>query len=81
MQVLYLLQFTRPGRPLTFMGGEFGQPLAFDPYKEMDWACLGHPLHRNLDRYTAALGAVYSRHPALHRGGYRPVLQLSLRHI
>lgn len=75
MQVLYLLQFTRPGRPLTFMGGEFGQPLAFDPYKEMDWACLGHPLHRNLDRYTAALGAVYSRHPALHRGGYRPVLQ------
>ena len=79
MQVLYLLQFTRPGRPLTFMGGEFGQPLAFDPYKEMDWACLGHPLHQNMDFYTAALGALFRTHPALHRGEYCPVLQMDDR--
>lgn len=68
-QVLYLMQFTRPGVPLTFMGGEFGQPLAFDPYKEMDWACLGHPLHAALNNYCAALGALYAAHPALHRPG------------
>lgn len=71
MQLLYLMQFTRPGRPLTFMGGEFGQTLAFDPYKEMDWACLGYSLHRDMDSYTAALGALYRSHPALHRGGFR----------
>lgn len=71
MQLLYLMQFTRSGRPLTFMGGEFGQTLAFDPYKEMDWACLGYSLHRDMDSYTAALGALYRSHPALHRGGFR----------
>lgn len=71
MQLLYLMQFTRPGRPLTFMGGEFGQTLAFDPYKEMDWACLGYSLHQDMDSYTAALGALYRSHPALHRGGFR----------
>lgn len=70
MQVLYLMQFTRPGCPLTFMGGEFGQTLAFDPYKEMDWAGLGHPLHRDMDSYTAALGELYRTHPALHRGEF-----------
>lgn len=75
MQVLYLLQFTRPGLPLTFMGGEFGQPLAFDPYKEMDWACLGHPLHQAMDSYTTALGELFCTHPALHRGGFAPLLQ------
>lgn len=75
MQVAYLLQFTRPGRPLTFMGGEFGQPLAFDPYKEMDWACLGHPLHQAMDSYTAALGELFCAHPALHRGGFGWALQ------
>lgn len=75
MQVLYLLQFTRPGRPLTFMGGEFGQPLAFDPYKEMDWACLGHPLHSAMDSYTAELGALFAARPALHRGHFRWVLR------
>lgn len=79
MQVLYLMQFTRPGRPLTFMGGEFGQTLAFDPYKEMDWACLSHPLHRDMDSYTAALGELYRTHPALHRGDFRWIWQDSRR--
>ena len=79
MQVLYLMQFSRPGRPLTFMGGEFGQPLAFDPYKEMDWACMGHPLHTAMDSYTAALGGLFTTHPALHRGSFRWVLRDSER--
>lgn len=79
MQLLYLMQFTRPGRPLTFMGGEFGQPLAFDPYKEMDWACLGHPLHSSMDSYTASLGGLFTTHPALHRGYFAWVLRDSER--
>lgn len=64
-RLLYLYQYARPGKKLNFMGNEFGQFRAFDPYRELDWNLLGFPAHKALDDFCAALGAFYAGHPAL----------------
>lgn len=68
-RLLMLLQYTRPGRPLTCMGVEFGCPAAFTPFGEPDWAAAGRWPHRDLAACTRALNALHAAHPALHDPG------------
>ena len=53
-RLLYLLQYTRPGRPLNFMGNEFGCPAPFTPFREPDWAAAAAPPQRALAAFCRA---------------------------
>lgn len=68
-RLLYLLQYTRPGRPLNFMGNEFGCPAPFTPFREPDWAAAAAPPHRDLAAFCRALNALHAAHPALRDPG------------
>ena len=68
-RLLYLLQYTRPGRPLNFMGNEFGCPAPFTPFREPDWAAAAAPPHQDLAAFCRALNALHAAHPALRDPG------------
>ncbi len=67
LRALFGFQFAHPGKKLNFMGSEFGQFIEWDYKKELDWFLLDYPMHGAMQRWCAALGAVYGAHPALWR--------------
>ncbi|MDD4849493.1 MAG: 1,4-alpha-glucan branching enzyme [Gemmiger sp.] len=71
-RLFYLYLYTRPGKKLDFMGGELGHFRAFDPFRPLDWALTAYPAHADFAAYRAALGGLYTAHPALHSGEYDP---------
>ena len=77
MRLLTLYQYARPGKKLHFMGNEFGNATAFDPYQELDWGALAAPAPAALADFCAALAWLYTAHPALHddAGDFWPVAQ------
>ena len=66
LRLLYGYQYTTPGKPLLFMGGEFGQWVEWNHDSELDWALLAFDKHDGLRRYVGDLNAVYRREKALH---------------
>ena len=66
LRLLYGYQYTTPGKPLLFMGGEFGQWTEWNHDGEIDWALLGFDKHDGLRRYIGDLNAAYRREAALH---------------
>lgn len=67
LRVLYGYQYSTPGKPLLFMGGEFGQWTEWNHDTELDWALLRFDKHDGLRRYIGDLNRVYRDHPALHQ--------------
>ncbi|WP_145369458.1 1,4-alpha-glucan branching protein GlgB [Maioricimonas rarisocia] len=67
LRVLYGYQYSTPGKPLLFMGGEFGQWTEWNHDTELDWALLRFEKHDGLRRYIGDLNRVYRDHPALHQ--------------
>lgn len=65
LRALFGYQFGHPGKKHNFMGGEFGQFIEWAYKKPLDWLLLDYPAHRGLQRWYAALGALYARYPAL----------------
>ncbi|MFG0335330.1 MAG: 1,4-alpha-glucan branching protein GlgB [Maioricimonas sp. JB049] len=67
LRVLYGYQYATPGKPLLFMGGEFGQWTEWNHDTELDWALLRFEKHDGLRRYIGDLNRVYRSYPALHQ--------------
>jgi 1,4-alpha-glucan branching enzyme len=66
LRLMFGYQYTTPGKPLLFMGGEFGQWTEWNHDGELDWALLSFPKHDGLRRLIGDLNAMYRREPALH---------------
>ncbi len=72
LRLLYGYQYTTPGKPLLFMGGEIGQWTEWNHDSELDWALLGFEKHDGLRRYIGDLNGVYRREKALHELDFDP---------
>ena len=59
LRLLYLYMYAHPGKKLLFMGGEFGQFIEWDEWKELDWFLLDYPLHQGMKVYVEELNKLY----------------------
>jgi 1,4-alpha-glucan branching enzyme len=67
LRALLAYQYTRPGKPLLFMGSELGSRREWNHDSSLDWHLEGEPLHAGLLRYLADLGAIYRARSPLWR--------------
>ncbi len=73
LRALFGYQWMFPGKPLLFMGCEFGQRGEWDPNAGLDWAALDSgPYHRGLQHFVADLNHLLLQEPALWEGDYEP---------
>ena len=66
LRLLFIYQFTHPGRKLLFMGGEFAQGAEWSHQGELDWRLLEFPCQRGIQRLVGDLNRLYRSRPALH---------------
>jgi 1,4-alpha-glucan branching enzyme len=72
LRALFAYQYTRPGKPLLFMGSELGSYREWNHDSSLDWHLEGEPLHGGLLRFLADLGAVYRARAELWRADSDP---------
>ncbi|MCC6296121.1 MAG: 1,4-alpha-glucan branching protein GlgB [Pseudomonadales bacterium] len=72
LRLLFLYQFTHPGRKLLFMGGEFAQGSEWSHDRALDWALLEFPYQRGVQCLVGDLNRLYRDQPALHRHDFEP---------
>ena len=65
LRLLYAHMIGHPGKPLLFMGQEFGQEREWNHDRSLDWHVLSDPMHRGLLRWVRAVFGLYHRQPAL----------------
>jgi 1,4-alpha-glucan branching enzyme len=65
LRALFTYQYTRPGKPLLFMGGELGSRREWNHDSSLDWHLTHQPLNAGLLRFLEDLGAIYLKHPEL----------------
>ena len=65
-RLLFLNQWTQPGKKLLFMGGEMGQIAEWNEELEIGWELLAEESHLGLQRLVDRLNAVYRQEKALH---------------
>ncbi len=65
LRLLLAWQFTTPGKPLLFMGDEWGQWREWDHEGELDWDLLGDPAHVGIQRLVHDLNGLERAEPAL----------------
>jgi 1,4-alpha-glucan branching enzyme len=71
LRSLLAYQWVFPGKPLLFMGGEFGQRAEWNANTSLDWHLLGDgPYHRGLQRFVEDLNRLYLTEPALWESDY-----------
>ncbi len=58
--------YGHPGKKLLFMGSEFGQTAEWNSENQLEWWLLDHEIHRQFQRYCAALNELYRNEPALY---------------
>ena len=74
LRLLLGYQWTFPGKPMLFMGGEFGQRNEWNANASLDWHLLGQgPYHQGLQRFVEDLNRLYQAHPPLWEGDYEAV--------
>jgi 1,4-alpha-glucan branching enzyme len=66
LRLLLGAQFTTPGKPLLFMGGEFAQWLEWNHDTQLDWGLLQQERHSGIQKYIGDLNRVKREQPALH---------------
>ena len=66
LRAYYGFMWGHPGKKLLFMGQEFAQGAEWNHDAEIDWACLGHPLHYGMQGLVRDLNRLYAATPALH---------------
>ena len=66
LRLLYGYQYTTPGKPLLFMGGEIGQWSEWDSATQIDWGLLAADQHKGIKRFIGDLNRVYQSQPALY---------------
>ncbi|CAK9076728.1 unnamed protein product [Durusdinium trenchii] len=69
---LYGYQASGCGRPLLFMGQEYGQGREWNCYQSLDWHEGEEPVRRGLCVWLSDLMAVYKCHKPLHMGDDQP---------
>ncbi len=67
LRLLYLYQYTMPGRKLLFMGGEFAQGSEWTHHRELDWSLLAYPYQQGVQRLVGDLNRLHREYAALHR--------------
>jgi 1,4-alpha-glucan branching enzyme len=72
LRALYAYQYTRPGKPLLFMGAELGSHREWNHDSSLDWHLSEQPLNAGLLRFLADLGALYRSRPELWRADRDP---------
>jgi 1,4-alpha-glucan branching enzyme len=73
LRALLAYQWLFPGKPLLFMGGEFGQSAEWNANAQLDWWLLGAgPYHAGAQRLVADLNKLCRAEPALWKGDYEP---------
>ena len=65
LRLLLGWQWTHPGPPLLFMGGEFGMPEEWSEARALPWERLADPLHAGVQRWVRDLNGLLRAHPAL----------------
>jgi 1,4-alpha-glucan branching enzyme len=65
LRLLLGFQWTHPGKPLLFMGGEFGQRREWTHEGELEWFVLQYAQHAGIQRWVRDLNHAYRREPAL----------------
>ncbi|CAN5403918.1 hypothetical protein BH23ACT7_BH23ACT7_09520 [soil metagenome] len=65
LRALYGWMWAHPGKPLLFMGGEFGQWREWSEERQLDWHLLDEDDHRGLMRMVGDLNRRYRSLPAL----------------
>jgi len=65
LRLLLTYMYTRPGKKLLFMGGEFGQSREWNSDYSLDWHEVNDPLHAGIQRLSCDLGTFYVAHDAL----------------
>jgi len=67
LRALLAYQYTRPGKPLLFMGAELGSLREWNHDSSLDWHLAEEPLHAGLLRFLADLGRLYRERPEFWR--------------
>ncbi|KAB1647927.1 1,4-alpha-glucan branching protein GlgB [Pseudoclavibacter endophyticus] len=65
LRLFYAYQWGHPGKPLLYMGQEFGQPSEWGEERGLDWWLMDQPPHRGVASTIARLNALYRSTPAL----------------
>lgn len=66
LRAYYGFMWGHPGKKLLFMGQEFAQGSEWNHDAEIDWACIGNPLHYGMQLLVRDLNAIYRATPALY---------------
>ncbi len=61
----FMLNMTRPGKKLMFMGNEYGPFTEWDRSNPLEWYMLDFPAHRAVREYVAAFNRFYLTAPEL----------------
>ena len=72
LRLLLTYLYTRPGKKLLFMGGEFGQTAEWNADYSIDWHETEQPLHRGVQQLVKDLGRHYLSHSALWAWDHEP---------
>ena len=67
VRALLAFMWAHPGKPLLFMGGEFGQVREWSEERALDWELLDDPGHGGIRRLVGDLNRAYRDQPALWR--------------
>jgi 1,4-alpha-glucan branching enzyme len=67
LRTLLAYQYTRPGKPLLFMGSELGSYREWNHDTSLDWHLEARPLNGGLMRFLGDLGMVYRERSELWR--------------
>ncbi len=67
LRALLAYQYTRPGKPLLFMGAELGSLREWNHDSSLDWHLADEPLNAGLLRFLADLGRLYRERPEFWR--------------
>jgi 1,4-alpha-glucan branching enzyme len=72
LRLLLSYMFAMPGKPLLFMGGEFGQWNEWNHDNSVDWHLSEQPYHAGVTRLIEQLNRVKRESPALYELDFDP---------
>jgi 1,4-alpha-glucan branching enzyme len=64
--LLHAFMYASPGKPMLFMGGEFGQWREWRHDGSLDWHLTEHEPHAQMMNTVRQLNRIYRDYPALH---------------